>query len=133
MTYAIVTRYHGPTNYRGSRIIGTGPSITSDGPKTRATVPYDYATDSGEAQHRRAADAVAEKLRGAGWNVITGPGAMLPDERGYVFVLRYDPQEIDARAVLERAMIGPTNGETARRLAGPTAENLDAAGYRITR
>lgn len=28
MGYAIITRYHGPTNYRGSRIIGTGPAPT---------------------------------------------------------------------------------------------------------
>lgn len=102
MGYAIVTRYHGPTNYRGSRVIGTGPALTHDGPKVRVTVDWDYgagnpgAAYSGwgdsDANHRRAADAVVAKLRGDGWDVSLDAddrGATLPDERGMVYVLRY--------------------------------------------
>lgn len=29
MGYAITTRYVGPTNHRGSRVIATGPALTS--------------------------------------------------------------------------------------------------------
>ena len=90
MGYVILTRYAGPTNYRGSRIIGTGPSITSDGPKVRATVAYDYATDHGTPQHTRAAEAVCAKLRAAGWRVTLGASGTLPDESGYAFLLEYD-------------------------------------------
>lgn len=51
MAYCIVTRYHGPTNYRGSRIIATGPAAHlpawdaapgTRAPMTRATVGWDY-------------------------------------------------------------------------------------------
>jgi hypothetical protein len=119
MGYAITTRYHGPTNYRGSRVIATGPAPSLPAwdaphgsvPLTRATVGWDYgagnAARDGEpaaydgryagwgdsdANHRRAADAVVAKLRAAGWTVDLAPddrGATLPDERGRVFVLRY--------------------------------------------
>ena len=89
MGYAITTKFVGPTNYRGARIIGTGPAIHSGGPKTRATVDYDYATNHGEAQHRPAADAVVAKLRAAGWHVTTGKAASLPDDSGFVFLLEY--------------------------------------------
>jgi hypothetical protein len=89
MGYCIVTRYHGPTNYRGSRIIATGPAIRSDGPMTRATVGWDYAVDSAE-NHARAATAVLAKLQSAGWRVtVTQRGATLPDDRGMVWTLDY--------------------------------------------
>lgn len=82
MGYCIVTRYHGPTNYRGSRIIATGPSITHDGPATRATAPFD--------DPRRAADMVAAKLRAAGWSVTLAPEPYrLPDDSGEAWPLRY--------------------------------------------
>lgn len=115
MGYAIITRYHGPTNYRGSRVIGTGPAITMDDHAanryTRATVSWDYGAGNpardgepaayggaydgwgdSDANHRRAADAVAARLRDAGWDVTLAPedrGASLPDESGRVYVLRY--------------------------------------------
>ena len=50
---AIRTRYHGPTNTRGSRFIAT------DG-KNRVTVPYDYGLDSTE-NHSAAAQAFLDK------------------------------------------------------------------------
>ena len=89
MGYCIVTRYHGPTNYRGSRIIGTGPAIHSDEPLTRATVEWDYAVDVAE-NHARAATAVLVKLQSAGWRVtVTHRGTALPDDRGMAWPLDY--------------------------------------------
>lgn len=88
MGYSITTRYAGPTNYRSSRIIGTGPSLTLGGSVTRATVAYSYEGDT-ESSHRIAAEAVATKLRAAGWTVTVGASATLPDDRGYVFLLAY--------------------------------------------
>jgi len=107
MGYAVITRYHGPTNYRGSRVIGTGPAAHMPEPgqsrTMRATVSWDYGAGNpgtgpyagwgdADANHRRAADAVAAKLRADGWNVTLAPedhGATLPDDSGRVFVLRY--------------------------------------------
>lgn len=90
MGYCIVTRYHGPTNYRGSRIIGTGPSLHyGDNRPTRATVSWDYAGGP-EESHRAAAEAVAVKLRADGWHVTIADHATLPDESGYVWPLAYD-------------------------------------------
>lgn len=94
--YAIVVRYHGPTNYRGSRWIATGPALTSDDARdmryTRATVPYDYA--AGDAGRSAAAERIAETLRAAGWNVALGAHATLPDG-AYVFLLDYGRGPID--------------------------------------
>lgn len=89
MAYCIVTRYHGPTNYRGSRYIATGPSLTHGGPATRATAPFDYAGPGMDGNPRRAAELVAANLRAAGWAVTLGTVATLPDDSGYVFPLRY--------------------------------------------
>lgn len=54
---AITTRYAGPTNTRGSRIIASEP----DG--KRLTLSYDSSLDS-ETNHRVAAEALRDKL---GW------------------------------------------------------------------
>lgn len=56
---AIRTRYHGPTDTRGSR-------ITASCEAGKLTVPYDYALDIGE-NHRAAALALAEKLGWTRW------------------------------------------------------------------
>ena len=48
----ITTRYHGPTDTRGSR-------ITANALGRRATVPYDYAAKD---PHAIAAQALADKL-----------------------------------------------------------------------
>ena len=70
---AIFTKYHGPSNYKGSRI----SACDEDG--NRVTIGYPYEL-SGEAVHRKAADALCEKM---GW-----PGKLVggSHKRGYVFV-----------------------------------------------
>jgi hypothetical protein len=70
---AIVTRYHGATNTRGSRITATD----EDG--NRITISYPYEL-SGEAVHRAAADALCAKMYWSGR--LTGASF----KRGYVFV-----------------------------------------------
>ena len=57
---AIRTVYHGPTDYRGSRIIAT----SSDG--RRLTLPYDHALDIDEL-HTLAATKLIEKN---GWGHV---------------------------------------------------------------
>ncbi len=70
---AIRTKYHGPTNTRGSRI------SASDEDGNRVSIPYPHEL-SGEDVHRKAADALCRKM---GWEgVLIGGG--LKD--GYAFV-----------------------------------------------
>ena len=75
---AIVTKFLGPTNFRGSRIKATAAagSITIDKP---------YALGI-EAGHAFAASKLAEKLH---WQGLWYGGGM-PSEDGYVFVLADD-------------------------------------------
>jgi hypothetical protein len=70
---AIETRYVGPTNTKGSRIIASD----SDGNRVSISYPHEL---SGEACHRAAADRLCEKM---GW---TGRRAGGATKRGYVFV-----------------------------------------------
>lgn len=70
---AIVTKYHGPTNYRGSRI-----SAKADA--GRVTVPYDHAESN---PHDVAALALCSKL---GWNCDLVEGEM-PDNSGNCYVI----------------------------------------------
>lgn len=74
MRQAIVTKYLGPTDTRGSRFKATaaGGSVT---------IPNDYSDDA-QGMHRKAAMALAAKL---GWLGEWEGGAM-PDGSGYVFV-----------------------------------------------
>lgn len=149
MGYCIITRYHGPTNYRGSRVIATGPAPTLPAwdaepgtivPPTRATVAWDYgASNAGEeyagmgevaANHCRAAESVAAKLRAAGWSVTVDRDAFaqLPDDSGMVWPLRYgDPG--DPVGSVARALTGPTSGANARRIAASVAANLAREGW----
>lgn len=77
---AIETKYHGPTNTRGSRITAT----TGNG-HHKLTIPYPYEL-SGEACHAKAAEALASKLRWLdGWHLVGGA-----TKAGYVFVLVKD-------------------------------------------
>lgn len=69
---AIITKYHGPTNYKGSRITATD----EDG--NRATISYPYEL-SGEAVHRKAAQALCDKM---GWQGTLAGGSL---KHGYVF------------------------------------------------
>jgi hypothetical protein len=70
---AIITKYHGPTNTRGSRI------TASDEDGNRVTIPYPYDL-SGEAVHRKAAEALCDKM---GWHGELADGSI---KGGYVFV-----------------------------------------------
>ena len=71
---AIKTKYKGPTDTRGSRI------IASDGDGNRITISYPYEL-SGEAVHRKAAEALCDKM---GW---TGKKSLVSGslKNGYVF------------------------------------------------
>lgn len=73
MRQAIQTRFLGPTNTRGARVVARADA-------GRITVSWDYSQSIDE-NHRRAALALAERL---GWK---GPwhGGSLPSA-GYVFV-----------------------------------------------
>lgn len=61
---AIKTTYHGPTNFRGSRIKATDEDGNS------VYIPYPHELNSTEG-HRKAAHALMEKM---GWSgeVVTG-------------------------------------------------------------
>ena len=70
---AIVTKYHGATNTRGSRISASD----EDGNKVFISYPYEL---SGEAVHRKAADSLCGKM---GWKGELVSGSL---KNGYVFV-----------------------------------------------
>lgn len=70
---AILTKYHGPTNTRGSRISAT------DGDGNRVTVPYDHSMSLGR-NHDAAALALCARL-GWGGRLVCGATA-----RGYAYV-----------------------------------------------
>jgi hypothetical protein len=74
---AIVTKYHGPTNFKGSRI------TASDEDGNRITISYPHEL-SGEACHRKAAQALCNKMKWEG-NLIAGSL-----KHGYVFVFGPD-------------------------------------------
>jgi hypothetical protein len=74
MLQAIVTKYHGPTNHKGSRV-----SAKADA--GRIVIAWDYALNPDE-NHAAAAHALAERL---GCPVLAG-GA-LPGNAGYCFVM----------------------------------------------
>lgn len=63
MLQAIVTKYHGPTNSRGSR-------ITASAFAGRVTVHYDHALNP-DQNHAKAAEALVRKL---GWTPSEGKG-----------------------------------------------------------
>lgn len=79
MGQAIVTKYRGPTNTRGSRFIASAEAWREAG-AFRVTTPMDYALNS-EDNHTRAARALAEKR---GWHG-SWIGGVLPGGE-YVFV-----------------------------------------------
>ena len=70
---AIVTRYKGPTDTKGSRI------TADDGDGNRISIPYPHEL-SGEACHLKAAEALRDKM---GW---TGKLAGGGTRTGYAFV-----------------------------------------------
>jgi phage gp37-like protein len=76
MTYTVETRYCGPTDYKGARIIAT----TGDG--IRHVIPYPGEL-SGEAAHRKAVDELAAILGWRGFRVVGAPNK----RGGFNFVL----------------------------------------------
>jgi hypothetical protein len=77
---AIVTKYHGPTNTRGSRVSASGNGH-------RVEVAHESALDS-EANHRRAVRALCDKL---GWDEDRFYGGSMDDGRwAWVPVFPYD-------------------------------------------
>lgn len=70
---AIVTKYHGPTNFKGSRI------SASDCDNNRIYISYPHEL-SGEGVYRKAAEALKEKM---GWTGKLIGGAV---KSGYIFV-----------------------------------------------
>jgi hypothetical protein len=76
---AIQTTYKGPTNTRGSWI------IASDCDGNKVTIPYPYDL-SGEAVHRKAADALCAKMQWKGEMI----GGWL--KNGMVFVFTPEQQ-----------------------------------------
>ena len=72
---AIKTKYKGPTDTRGSRI------IASDEDGNRITISYPYEL-SGEAVHRKAAEALCDKMQWTGKDSLIA-GSL---KNGYVFV-----------------------------------------------
>ena len=87
---AIVTKYHGPSGARGSRI-----SATAEG-GNRVTIPYPHEIRGIDERHRAAAEALCAKK---GWShperLVKG---MLPDGKSHVFVW---PDDGPARAADE--------------------------------
>jgi len=84
MRQAIVTKYLGPTDYRGSRVKATAQAGSM-------TVPWDHALDPAE-NHRAAAFALAKRLgwaRDPSWRTDWHGGA-LPNDTGYAFVCAED-------------------------------------------
>ena len=81
MRQAIVTKYLGPTNFRGARVKATAYAGS-------LTLAWDDALDVSD-NHQRAADTLAKKLNwlspgnGATYTYV---GGSMPDDTGYAFV-----------------------------------------------
>ena len=73
---AIITKYHGPSNVRGSRISASAEGVG------RIYVGYPHELREGEEAHRLAAETLANKY---GWTISPDGGGM-PDQSGYCFV-----------------------------------------------
>lgn len=72
---AIITKYHGPTNTRGSRISAKAEGVPS------VSIGYPHALREGEQAHSAAALMLCHKY---GWEGTLVAGG-LPDQRGYAF------------------------------------------------
>lgn len=81
MRQAISTRYVGPTNYRGARVIATA------GGGLRLTLSWDYALNQ-QRNHQAAARALADRLQW-GWGPHWAGGGT---KDGYCFVDSSDGQ-----------------------------------------
>lgn len=86
MRQGITTRYHGPTNSKGSRVTATARKAKSysDGsrePAMSLTDHWDHASNM-DANHTRVAQLLAAKL---GWSGLWIGGGC-PDDSGYQYV-----------------------------------------------
>lgn len=81
MQAAIITRYHGPTNFKSGRVKATARQRTEKFPALALTQQYEHGLSTAR-NHADAARRLAERLGWAGVWVAGG----LPDERGNVFV-----------------------------------------------
>lgn len=77
----LVTRYHGPTNTRGSRVSARVPS------GRRLTLSWDYSMGT-EANHERVACELAEIM---GWDPPTMAGNLPGPDRVYVVAPKVQP------------------------------------------
>lgn len=75
---AIRTRYVGPTNTRGSRIIVTNSRYFDD-PRWRHTYNWDYGRDVNE-NHAQAAQEFLDRFHTDHAHVIDGPGLCFDDD-----------------------------------------------------
>ena len=74
----IVTKYMGPTNFRGARI----KAIAKSGPALTITISYPHELSQSEA-HASAAVALCERMK---WNPVSLHQGHAPGD-GYVFVM----------------------------------------------
>lgn len=127
MSVAIVTKYHGPTTYRGARITATVPARIAEcrrywppdqGPRGpldhlrywTLTIPYPYEHNSEDA-HRVAAEALRDRL---GWTGALYAGAL---DTGYAFTFGPEPHDYPPTP-RERAAALLTETDIAGILAG---------------
>lgn len=100
---AIFTKYHGPTNYKGSRI------SASDDDGNRVTISYPYEL-SGEAVHRAAADALLKKMSWDG-EIVGGW-----HKHGMVFCFVENREKELAEAVIKWAKEPRSHGQNPHTL-----------------
>lgn len=102
---AIITKYFGPGNVRGSRIKAIAEGVPA------LYIPYPHEL-SGEDVHRKAAQALADKYQWKGELV----GGALPDGTGYCFNFYVDnpllPVLQQAQAALQKLREGKRDGGT---------------------
>lgn len=80
---AIITRYHGPTNFRGSRVTATASA-------GKATVAWDHALSADE-NHAEAAKLLCEKFD---WTGTLVGGTLADGDRVWTF--EQTPREAEA-------------------------------------
>lgn len=96
-THAIVTKYLGPTNHRGSRIKATLAGDRPEGERPfTATLPFDYGLPSGHPEHLPAAQAVLAQIKGGiwggyGWDKAEIVGYAYLGDSSYCFTVSLDP------------------------------------------
>lgn len=116
---AIVTKYHGPTNSRGSRVSATAEA---------GCVYVEYLDElNTEQNHQRAAFALSRKF---GWSPLI-VGAALPGNAGYAWAQIPDEYADATLAVFEtrRAMTkGENNGNPHCRAFGKAVDALTDSG-----